>query len=145
MTLEAVLDRHSAVFREELGHIPIKLRLSLNPDARPVNPRARPEPPALRTPVDADAVTEPAEAGVAGTPVSAGMLAGARRLSGTVGVSTPAVAVGAEMSLGVGTPAEAAGAERPLGAGVLAEAAGAGALREPEAALVTCGKCPQHG
>ena len=39
------------------------------------------------------------------------------------------------MSLGVGTPAEAPG--RPLGTGMLAEAAGAGALREPEAALVT--------
>ena len=74
--------------------------------------------------MDADAVTEPAGAGVAGTPVSAGMLAGARRLAGTVGVNTPA---------------EAAGAERPLGAGMLAEAAGAGALGEPESALVTSG------
>ena len=43
------------------------------------------------------------------------------------------------MSLGVGTPAEAAGTERPLCAGMPAEAAGAGALREPEAALVTSG------
>ena len=67
------------------------------------------------------------------------MLAGARRLAGTVGVSTAAVVVGAEMSLGVGTPEEAAGAERPLGAGTLAEAAGAGAPREPEAALATSG------
>ena len=49
------------------------------------------------------------------------MLAGARRLAGTVGVNTPAVAVGAEMSLGVGTPAEAAGTERPLGAGMLGD------------------------
>ena len=68
-------------------------------------------------------MTEPAGAGVAGTLVSTGMLAGARRLAGTGGVSTPAVAVGAEMSLGVGTPAEAAGTERP----------------QPESALVTFG------
>ena len=73
--------------------------------------------------MDADAVTEPAGAGVAGTPVSTGMLAGARRLVGTVGVNTPAVTVGAEMSLGVWTPAEAAGAVRPLGAGMLGERA----------------------
>ena len=58
------------------------------------------------------------------------MLAGARRLAGTVGVNTPAV--------------EAAGAQRPLGAGMLVEAAGAGALEEPEAALVTWRR-PQHG
>ena len=74
--------------------------------------------------MDADGVTEPAGAGVAGTPVSAGMLAGARRLTGTVGVNTPA---------------EAAGAERPLGVGMLAEAADVVALGEPEAALVTSG------
>ena len=48
MTLEAVLDRHSAVFQEELGHIRIKRGLPLKPDAMPVDPRARPEPPALR-------------------------------------------------------------------------------------------------
>ena len=48
LTLEAVLDRHSAVSREELGHIPIKLGLPLKPDTRPVDPRARPEPPLLR-------------------------------------------------------------------------------------------------
>ena len=90
------MERHSAVFLEELGHISIKVGLRLKPDARQVDPRAPPEP------MDADAVTEPAGAGVAGTLVSTGMLAGARRLAGTVGVSTPAVAVGAEMSLGVG-------------------------------------------
>ena len=48
LTLEAVLERHSAVFLEELGHISIKLGLPLKPDARPVDPRAPPEPPALR-------------------------------------------------------------------------------------------------
>ena len=47
LTLEAVLDRHSAVLREELGHIPINLGLPLKSDARPVDPRARPEPLAL--------------------------------------------------------------------------------------------------
>ena len=41
--------------------------------------------------------------------------------------------------MSVGTPAEAAGTERPLGTGMLAEAAGAGALGEPESALVTFG------
>ena len=46
LTLEAVLDRHSDVFQEELGHILIKLGLPLKPDARPADPRARPEPPA---------------------------------------------------------------------------------------------------
>ena len=40
LTLEAVLERHSAVFLKELGHISIKLG--------PVDPRAPPEPPALR-------------------------------------------------------------------------------------------------
>ena len=74
-----MLDRHSAVFQEELGHILIKLGLPLKPDARPADPRARPEPRRRsRTLVDADAVTEPAAgAAVAGTPVSVGMLAGA--------------------------------------------------------------------
>ena len=90
LTLEAVLDKHSAVLREELGHIPIKLRLPLKPDARSVDPRAPPEPPALR-----DTGGRGGGGGTGGsrsrrTPVSTGMPAGARRLARTVGVSTPA-------------------------------------------------------
>ena len=41
LTLEAVLERHSAVFLEELGHISIKLGIP-QPDAKPVDPRASP-------------------------------------------------------------------------------------------------------
>ena len=51
-TLEAVLDKHSAVFSEEMGHIPIKVGLPLKPDARPVYRRARPVPLALQDAVD---------------------------------------------------------------------------------------------
>ncbi|XP_043244647.1 uncharacterized protein K02A2.6-like [Amphibalanus amphitrite] len=51
-TLEGVLERHSAVFNEELGRIPIKVGLRLKSDAKPVYRRARPVPFALQEAVD---------------------------------------------------------------------------------------------
>ncbi|KAF0292797.1 hypothetical protein FJT64_009271 [Amphibalanus amphitrite] len=47
-TLDGVPERHSAVFNEELGRIPIKEGLRLKSDAKPVYRRARPVPLALR-------------------------------------------------------------------------------------------------
>ncbi|KAF0314178.1 hypothetical protein FJT64_015358 [Amphibalanus amphitrite] len=47
-TLEGGLERHSAVFNEELGRIPIKEGLQLKSDAKPMYRRARPVPLALR-------------------------------------------------------------------------------------------------
>ncbi|KAF0289155.1 hypothetical protein FJT64_012514 [Amphibalanus amphitrite] len=47
-TLEGVPERHSAVFNEELGRIPIKEGLQLKSDAKPMYRRARPVPLALR-------------------------------------------------------------------------------------------------
>ena len=51
-TLEGVLERHSAVFNEELGRIPSKVGLRLKSDAKPVYRRARPVPFALQEAVD---------------------------------------------------------------------------------------------
>ncbi|XP_043243059.1 uncharacterized protein K02A2.6-like [Amphibalanus amphitrite] len=51
-TPEGVLERHSAVFNEELGRIPIKVGLRLKSDAKPVYRRARPVPFALQEAVD---------------------------------------------------------------------------------------------